>query len=183
MAKNFFTKKTRSSKAPSLGSWRRHSVSESPQIMEEDVAPQRSDTTPRWHEEYTKFIHVVHRTTRIHEGAPPVPPWCSTRSSAPSPYTSRRPYGFIIKTKEEEEERRVRLEKRLLPNFDFDDALQVLDCTQILINLGWVQFFMELVWILTRSLIQKSLYISTGNRWRSVMPLISLWRWRATSSL
>jgi hypothetical protein len=113
----------------------------------------------------------------------PVPPWCSTRSSAPSPYTSRRPYGFIIKTKEEEEERRVRLEKRLLPNFDFDDALQVLDCTQILINLGWVQFFMELVWILTRSLIQKSLYISTGNRWRSVMPLISLWRWRATSSL
>jgi hypothetical protein len=29
------------------------------------------------------------------------------------------------------EERRVRLEKRLEPNVDFDDALQVLDSTQI----------------------------------------------------
>jgi hypothetical protein len=59
----------------------------------------------------------------------------------------------------------------------------VLDSTQILSNLGWVWFFMELVWILTRSLIWKSLYISTGNRWKSVVPLISPWRWRATSSL
>jgi hypothetical protein len=58
---------------------------------------------------------------------------------------------------EEEEERRVRLEKRLEPNVDFDDALQVLDSTQILSNLGWVRFFMELVRILTRSLIQKFL--------------------------
>jgi hypothetical protein len=33
--------------------------------------------------------------------------------------------------KTEEEERRVRLEKRLEPNVDFDDALQVLDSTQI----------------------------------------------------
>jgi hypothetical protein len=39
---------------------------------------------------------------------------------------------------EEEEERRVRLEKRLEPNFDFDDVLQVLDSTQIMSNLGWV---------------------------------------------
>jgi CRISPR/Cas system CSM-associated protein Csm2 small subunit len=31
----------------------------------------------------------------------------------------------------EEEERRVRLEKRLEPNVDFDDALQVLDSTRI----------------------------------------------------
>jgi hypothetical protein len=46
---------------------------------------------------------------------------------------------------EEEEERRVHLEKRLKPNVDFGDALQVLDSTQILSNLGWVQFFMELV--------------------------------------
>jgi hypothetical protein len=30
---------------------------------------------------------------------------------------------------EEEEERRVRLEKRLEPNVDIDDALQVLDST------------------------------------------------------
>jgi hypothetical protein len=37
---------------------------------------------------------------------------------------------------EEEEERRVRLQKRLEPNVDFDDALEVLDSTQILINLG-----------------------------------------------
>jgi hypothetical protein len=29
----------------------------------------------------------------------------------------------------------------------------VLDSTQILSNLGWVWFFMELVWILTRSFI------------------------------
>jgi hypothetical protein len=57
---------------------------------------------------------------------------------------------------EEEEERRVRLEKRLEPNVDFDDALQVLDSTQIF-NLGWVRFFMELVRILTKSLIRKFL--------------------------
>jgi hypothetical protein len=31
----------------------------------------------------------------------------------------------------EEEERRVRLEKRLKPNVDFDDTLQVLDSTRI----------------------------------------------------
>jgi hypothetical protein len=59
---------------------------------------------------------------------------------------------------EEEEERRVRLEKRLKPNVDFDDVLQVLDSTQILSNLGLVQFFMELVRILTRSLIWKFLW-------------------------
>jgi hypothetical protein len=59
--------------------------------------------------------------------------------------------------KTEEEERRVRLEKRLEPDVDFDDALQVLDSTQILSNLGLVRFFIELVRILTRSLIQKFL--------------------------
>jgi hypothetical protein len=37
-----------------------------------------------------------------------------------------------------EEERRVHLQKRLEPNVDLDDALQVLDSTQILSNLGWV---------------------------------------------
>jgi hypothetical protein len=55
--------------------------------------------------------------------------------------------------KTEEEERCVRLEKRLKPNVDFDDTLQVLDSTQILSNLGWVRFFMEFVRILTRNLI------------------------------
>jgi hypothetical protein len=60
--------------------------------------------------------------------------------------------------KTEEEERRVRLEKRLEPNVDFDhNTLQVLDSTQILSNLGWVRFFLELVRILTRSLIRKFL--------------------------
>jgi hypothetical protein len=58
---------------------------------------------------------------------------------------------------EEEEERRVHIEKRLEPNVDFDKALQVLDSTQILSNLGLVRFFMELVRILTRSLIRKFL--------------------------
>jgi hypothetical protein len=46
---------------------------------------------------------------------------------------------------EEEEERHVRLAKRLEPNVNFDDTLQVLDSTQILSNLGWVRFYMELV--------------------------------------
>jgi hypothetical protein len=59
--------------------------------------------------------------------------------------------------KTEEEERHVRLEKRLDPNVDFNDTLQVLDSTQILSNIGLVRFFMELVPILTRSLIRKFL--------------------------
>jgi hypothetical protein len=59
-----------------------------------------------------------------------VPRQRSTRSSSPPPYTSRHPNGFIIKT-EEEEDRLVCLEKRLEPNVDFDDALQVLDSTRI----------------------------------------------------
>jgi hypothetical protein len=46
---------------------------------------------------------------------------------------------------EEEEERGVRLEKRLEPNVDFGESLQVLDSTRILSNLRWVRFFMELV--------------------------------------
>jgi hypothetical protein len=57
---------------------------------------------------------------------------------------------------EEEEERRVHLEK-IEPNVDFDAALQVLDTTQIMSNHVLVRFFMELVRILTRSLIQKFL--------------------------
>jgi hypothetical protein len=59
--------------------------------------------------------------------------------------------------KTEEEERHVRLEKRLDRNVDFNDTLQVLDSTQILSNIGLVRFFMELVPILTRSLIRKFL--------------------------
>jgi hypothetical protein len=61
---------------------------------------------------------------------PLVPPRHSTSSSSPPPYTPRCSNGFIIKT-EEEEDRLVCLEKRLEPNVDFDDALQVLDSTRI----------------------------------------------------
>jgi hypothetical protein len=61
---------------------------------------------------------------RAHTEEPPVPPRRSTRSSSPPPYALRHPNGFIIKT--EEEDRLVRLEKRLVPNVDFDDALQAL---------------------------------------------------------
>jgi hypothetical protein len=88
---------------------------------------------------------------RGHTKEPLVPLRCSTISSSPPPYTLRCPNGFIIKTEEEEEEEEeeedmlVRLERRLDPNVDFDDALQVLDSTRILSNLGWVRFFMELV--------------------------------------
>jgi hypothetical protein len=116
--------------------------------------------TPWWHENYTKFIHAVHRTTRTHGRA--------TRSTMmlnsfirSTTIHSECSNGCIMKTEEEEEEeeeRRVRLERRLKPNVDFDDALQVLDSTQILSNLGLVQFFMELVRILTRSLIWKFLW-------------------------
>jgi hypothetical protein len=53
-------------------------------------------------------------------------------------------YGFIIKT-EKEEEKRIRLEKRLVTNVDLDDqVLQVLgfhtDIYYLLGNLSWVQF-------------------------------------------
>jgi hypothetical protein len=62
-----------------------------------------------------------------------------------------------MKTEEGEEEMRVRLEKRLEANVNFDNALQVLDSNQILSNLELVRFFMELARILTTSLIQKFL--------------------------
>jgi hypothetical protein len=134
----------------------RHSVSESPRIMVEDVAPPRSDTLPLGGMRCTRSSSMRYTELRGHTEEPPVPPWCSTRSSAPPPYTPRCSNGCIMKT--EEEERRVRPEKRLEPNVDFDDALQVLGSTQILSNLGWVRFFMELVQILTRSLIRKFLW-------------------------
>jgi hypothetical protein len=73
---------------------------------------------------------------RGHTKKPLVPPRRLTSSSSLLPNTPRRPNGFIIKIgeeEEEEEERCVRLEKRLVPNFDFDDnTLQMLDSTRIL---------------------------------------------------
>jgi hypothetical protein len=47
--------------------------------------------------------------------------------------------------KTEEEERRVRLEKRLELNVDDSSKCWILLGYQILSNLGWVGFFMELV--------------------------------------
>jgi hypothetical protein len=61
---------------------------------------------------------------------------------------------------EEEEERCVRLEKRLVPNFDFDDnTLQVLDSTRISnLEQPWMGGILYgLVRILTMSLIRKFL--------------------------
>jgi hypothetical protein len=76
---------------------------------------------------------------------PPVPPRRSTRSTAPPPYTPiYSSYGFIILS-EEEEKRLSRLEKRLVPNVEFDNqALYYLgfgtDIYYMLGHLGWVQF-------------------------------------------
>jgi hypothetical protein len=64
--------------------------------------------------------------------------------TAPPPYTPiYSSYGFIIML--EEEKRLSRLEKRLVPNVDFDDqALNYLgfgtDIYYMLGHLGWVQF-------------------------------------------
>jgi hypothetical protein len=60
---------------------------------------------------------------------------CST--SIRSAYSE---YGFIIMTKEEEEEEKLaRLEKRLVANVDFDDqALHILGFHTVIIT--WVQF-------------------------------------------
>jgi hypothetical protein len=56
-----------------------------------------------------------------HTEEPPLPPRRSTRSTAPPPYTPiYSSYGFIILS-EEQEKRLSRLEKRLVPNVEFDD--------------------------------------------------------------
>jgi hypothetical protein len=79
-----------------------------------------------------------------HMEEPPVPPRRSTSSTAPPPYTPiYSSYGFIILS--EEEKKLSRLQKRLVPNVDFDDqTLNYLgfgnDIYYMLGNLGWVQF-------------------------------------------
>jgi hypothetical protein len=92
------------------------------------VAPPRSNTLPLGGMRSTRSSSVRHTEPRGHTKEPLVPPRRSTSSSSPPPYTPRRPNGFIIKT---EEDSLVCLEKRLEPNVDFDDALQVLDPTRI----------------------------------------------------
>jgi hypothetical protein len=80
-----------------------------------------------------------------HTEEPLVAPRRSTRSIAPPPYTPiYSSYGFIILLSEEEE-RLSRLQKRLVPNVEFDDqALFTLgfgtDIYYMLGHLGWVQF-------------------------------------------
>jgi hypothetical protein len=80
-----------------------------------------------------------------HTEEQPAPPRRSTRSTAPPPYTLiYSSYGFIILSSSEEE-RLSRLEKRLVPNVEFDDqALFTLgfgtDIYYMLGHLGWVQF-------------------------------------------
>ncbi|WP_428959551.1 hypothetical protein, partial [Salmonella enterica] len=58
---------------------------------------------------------------RGHTEEQPAPPRRSTRSTAPPPYTpTQSSYGFIILSAEEED-RLANLEKRLVPNVEFDD--------------------------------------------------------------
>jgi hypothetical protein len=80
-----------------------------------------------------------------HTEEPPVPPRPSTHSTVPPSYTLiYSSYGFIILS-EKEEKRLSRLEKRLVPNVEFDDqALYYLgfgtEIYHMLGHLGWVQF-------------------------------------------
>jgi hypothetical protein len=94
--------------------------------MEEDVAPLRSNTLPLGGMRSARSPSVRHTEPRGHTKESLVPPQRSISSSSPPPYTPRRPNVFIIKT-EEEEDRLVRVEKRLVPNVDFYDALQAIE--------------------------------------------------------
>jgi hypothetical protein len=121
---SLFTKKkgSSSSKPTSMTSSRRHSVSESPQSMEEDKAPPRRNGTLLLGDmRATRSTSMRFTEPQGRTEEPPVPPRQSTRSSAPPPYTPRySTYGFIILS-EEEEKKLSRLEKRLVANVDFDD--------------------------------------------------------------
>jgi hypothetical protein len=142
----FTKKKGSSSSKPSLTtSSRRHSVSESPQSMDEDMTPlRRNDTLLLDGMRATRSSSMRFTEPQGRMEEPPVRPRRSTRSSAPPPHALRySKYEFIIKT--EEEEKLTRLEKRLVANVDFDNqALQVLgfhtDIYYMLGHLGWVQF-------------------------------------------
>jgi hypothetical protein len=100
----------------------RHSVSESPRSMEEDMTPPRRNHTlllggmRATRSSSMRFPEPQGRTEE-----PPVQPRRPTRSSAPPSYAPRYfEYGFIIMT-EEEEKKLTLLEKRLVANVDFDD--------------------------------------------------------------
>jgi hypothetical protein len=140
------TKGSSSSKPSLTTSSRRHSVSESPQSMEMDTAPpRRNDALLFGGMRATRSTSMRFTEPQGHMEEPPVPPRRSTCSTAPPPYTLiYSSYGFIIFS-EEEEKRLSCLEKRLVPNVDFDDqALNYLgfgtDIYYMLGHLGWVQF-------------------------------------------
>jgi hypothetical protein len=99
----FFTKKKGSSSLkPSTTSSRRHSVSESPQSMEKDMTPPRSNNTLLLYgmraiqSSFMRFTEP-HGCTE----EPPIRPRHSTRSSAPPPYAPRYSEGFVIMMEEE----------------------------------------------------------------------------------
>jgi hypothetical protein len=60
-----FTKKTQS-KVPLSRSSRRHSIRVSLKHGGRRGTTEEQHAAPWWHEEYTKFVHVVHRTARTH---------------------------------------------------------------------------------------------------------------------
>ncbi len=147
---SLFSKKksSSSSKPSSTTSSRRHSVSESPRSMETYTAPpRRNDALLLGGMRATRSTSMRFSEPQGHTEEPPAPPRRSTRSTAPPPYTpTQSSYGFIILSEEEEEEDRLSsLEKRLVPNVEFDDqALHNLgfgtDIYYMLGHLGWVQF-------------------------------------------
>jgi hypothetical protein len=90
--------------------------------METDTAPpRRNDALLLGGMRAARSTSMRFTEPQGHTEEPPVPPRRSTRSTAPPPYTPiYSSYGFIILSSSEEE-RLSRLEKRLVPNVEFDD--------------------------------------------------------------
>jgi hypothetical protein len=115
--------------------------------METDTAPppRRNDALLLGDMRAARSTSMRFTEPQGHTKEQPAPPRRSTRSTAPPPYTPiYSSYGFIILSSSEEE-RLSRLEKRLVPNIEFDDqALYTLgfgtDIYYMLGHLGWVQF-------------------------------------------
>jgi hypothetical protein len=114
--------------------------------METDTAPpRRYDALLLGGMRAARSTSMRFTEPRGHTKEQPAPPRRSTRSTVPPPYTpTYSSYGFIILSAEEEE-RLYNLEKRLVPNVEFDDqALYTLgfgtDIYYMLGHLRWVQF-------------------------------------------